>query len=32
MPSLKGIPATIEASSEKILDLPELLEKYYGTT
>lgn len=30
MPSLKGISAVIESSSEKILALPELLEKYYG--
>ena len=30
MPSLKGIPATIEPSSEKVLELRELLEKYYG--
>ena len=30
MPSFKGIPAAIEVSSEKVLELPELLEKYYG--
>lgn len=30
MPSLKGIPAVIESSSEEVLELSELLEKYYG--
>ena len=30
MPSLKGIPATIEPTSEKVLELKELLKKYYG--
>ena len=29
MPSLKGIPAEVEVSSEKVLKLPDLLMKYY---
>ncbi|MDQ1280701.1 MAG: formylmethanofuran dehydrogenase subunit [Thermoproteota archaeon] len=29
MPSLKGIPVEVEASSEKVLSLPDLLTKYY---
>ena len=30
MASFKGIPAAIEASSEKVLEVVELLKKYYG--